>query len=224
MRALPELQSNVAVTHDRTCDELGEERNIGGKVNEVSLCRRVAAINVDDIAEHLEGVEADADGKAQLQKRQGKSRGGIDAGKEEICILEIAEQPKAHKDRERQKDLRRPLPAVLFNQQAEEIPLRDGDEHQNDIFRLAPGVEEKTYEQQRRVFQPARHQKVEQQRRRQKIKEKGNAGKEHGRLLPFKKSNQTMGSSQTTEAPENAAVTFSLNSSTSSSAPKQETT
>ena len=104
MRALPELQSNVAVTHDRTCDELGEERNIGGKVNEVSLCRRVAAINVDDIAEHLKGVETDADGKAQLQKRQGKPRGGIDACKEEICILEIAEQPKAHEDRQRQKE------------------------------------------------------------------------------------------------------------------------
>ena len=149
------------------------------EVDEISLRRRFAAVDVDDVAQYLKGVEADADGQAQLQKRQGEPCDGVDAGEKKVRVLKIAEKPKAHKDRERQKDLRRLLPAVLFNQQAETIALHDGDEHEQHIFRLAPGIEKEACEQQHRVFQLLRRCKVDQQRRRQKVKEKGNAGKEH---------------------------------------------
>ena len=72
--------------------------------------------------------------------------------RKKVRVLKIAEKPKAHKDRERQKDLRRLLPAELFNQQAETIALHDGDEHEQHIFRLAPGIEKEACEQQHRVF------------------------------------------------------------------------
>ena len=179
VRAAFELCGDVGIAHDRPRDELGEERNIGGEVDEIPLRRRFAAVDVDDVAQYLKGVEADADGQAQLQKRQGEPCDGVDAGEKKVRVLKIAEKPKAHKDRERQKDLRRLLPAVLFNQQAETIALHDGDEHEQHIFRLAPGIEKEACEQQHRVFQLPRRCKVDQQRRRQKVKEKGNAGKEH---------------------------------------------
>ena len=179
VRAAFELRGDVGIPYDRPRDELGEERNIGGEVDEIPLRRRFAAVDVDDVAQYLKGVEADADGQAQLQKRQGEPRDGVDAREKKVRVLKIAEKPKAHKDRERQKDLRRLLPAVLFNQQAETIALHDGDEHEQHIFRLAPGIEKEACEQQHRVFQLPRRCKVDQQRRRQKVKEKGNAGKEH---------------------------------------------
>ena len=217
VRAAFELRGDIGIAHDRPRDELGKERNIGGEVDEIPLRCRLTAIDVDDVAEHLKGVEADADGQAQLQKRQGKPRDGVDAREEKVRVLKIAEKPKAHKDRECQKDLRRPLPTVLFDQQAEGIALHDGDEHQKHILRLAPGVEKEAREQQHRVFQLPRRCKVEQQRRGQKVEEKGNAGKEHG-LLRLSED-QAMASSQATAASAKASVTFSLNWSTRSSAP-----
>ena len=98
MRAVLKLRGDIGIPHDRPRDELGKERNIGGKVDEIPLRRRCTAIDVDDVAEHLKGVEADADGQTQLQKRQGKPCDGVDAREEKVRVFEVAEKPQAHED------------------------------------------------------------------------------------------------------------------------------
>ena len=61
---------------------------------------------------------------------------------------------------------------------------RDGDgaQHQEDVYGLSPGIEEQAKDQQHGVVPTARAEKVSGQHCRQKDKEKGNAGKDHGPL------------------------------------------
>ena len=66
-RTLVDLFFNNAVTHDRTCDELREQREIEQKLAERLLRRDGIPIAVDDIGNCLEGKEADADGQGYLR-------------------------------------------------------------------------------------------------------------------------------------------------------------
>ncbi len=69
--AMLQLRGNVCVADDGPGDELGEHGHIGGKVNEIPLGRHIAPVYVDDVAENLEGIKADADGQGDMQSRQG---------------------------------------------------------------------------------------------------------------------------------------------------------
>ena len=60
-----------------------------------------------------------------------------------------------------------------FNRQSAAVEQGDGGDHQQNIFGLAPAVENKTGQQEHAVFQPPGHQKVDDQHRREKIIQKG---------------------------------------------------
>ena len=169
VRAGLELSGNICVAHDRTCDQLREHGDVGGEVDVVALRRHIAAIDVDDIADDLEGIEADADRQRDLQKRDRQPGDGIEAGDEEVSVFAIAEHGKAEHNGERQEQLCKPFAAVFLNQPAEDITLRDGDQHQDEIFRLTPAVEKQTGKQKYAVLQFSRCDGVKQQYARQEI-------------------------------------------------------
>ena len=59
---------NVLVADNGSGDELGEEGDVAGQVNGVSLGPYLSPVYVYGIAEDPEGVEADADRQGQLQQ------------------------------------------------------------------------------------------------------------------------------------------------------------
>ncbi len=70
-----------AVADDGPGDELREHGHIGGKVDEVPLGRHVAAVDVDDVAEDLKGIKADADGQGHAEQRKGQPRERVKAAR-----------------------------------------------------------------------------------------------------------------------------------------------
>ena len=175
----PELRRHVRVADDGSGDELGEHGDIGREINGIFLRGRIPAPHVHDIAQNLEGIEADADGQGNLQRWDGQPRDGAEGVEEKVRVFEIGQQKKAQRNAEPEKDGRPRLAAVFFNQQTEQIPLRDGKEHQNQVFRFAPAVKGQTAKQQDGVFHPPRRRKIEQQRRGEKNVQKRNTRKEH---------------------------------------------
>ena len=180
MGAMLQLRGNVRVAHDGAGDELREHGDIGGKVDEITLRLHVAAVDVHHIAEDLKGVEADADGQRHAEQRNMQPRERVKAGEEEVRVLAVAQKSQTEHERERQKELRAPaVRPVFLHQTGKHIALHDGREHENNKFRLAPGVEEQACEQQHGIFPTHRYKEIEHEHAGQEIEKEGNTGKQH---------------------------------------------
>ncbi|EKC67359.1 acetyltransferase, gnat family protein, partial [human gut metagenome] len=55
----------------------------------------VPPVHVDDIAEDLEGIEADADGQGHPQQRHRQPGDGVEAGDQKVGILAVGQHPQA---------------------------------------------------------------------------------------------------------------------------------
>jgi len=82
------LGDDFAVQHDRTGDELGEERDKQRVIQNV-IARHGAPIAVDDIGKLLEGEERNAQRERDAVERQVQTEGMVHVIKEEIVIFEI---------------------------------------------------------------------------------------------------------------------------------------
>ena len=82
------LGDDFAVQHDRTGDELGEERDKQRVIQNV-IARHGAPIAVDDIGKLLKGEERDAQRECDAVERQVQTEGMVHVIKEEIVIFEI---------------------------------------------------------------------------------------------------------------------------------------
>ena len=60
MDAGGQLRRDLPVAHDGASDELREQRDVAGEVDEVAGGADVTPPDVDGVAHHLEDVEADA--------------------------------------------------------------------------------------------------------------------------------------------------------------------
>ena len=69
--AFGELRQKVLRSHDRTSDELGEERQVEGEIEEAGGWD-VSSGNIDHVAERLEGEERDPDRQHQLAVVDGR--------------------------------------------------------------------------------------------------------------------------------------------------------
>lgn len=177
MAAADQLRGNVCIADDGSGDELGEHGHIGGQLQQVSLGRHRATVDIDDVAEHLKGVEADADGQGDLQSRQGKARQRTQGAEEKAGVFAVAQQTQTQHRRENEKE---PLmTGIPLHEPPEGVALSDGGQHEQQEPGLAPAVEHEAAQQQRQILPAVRRQEVEQQHRRQEVKEKGNTGKEH---------------------------------------------
>src|SRR5437016_4147920 len=93
-----------------------EEQDEELEVGQVPLRLHPAAIDVDHVADRLEGVERDANWQSDLQRANGRlgQAGGeqtlADSLQEEIGVLEITQQTQVAEDVDRQQQ---PLPARI---------------------------------------------------------------------------------------------------------------
>ena len=175
--AAGQLRGNVCIADDGPGNELGEHGHIGGQLQQIPLGRHRTTVDIDDVAEHLKGIEADADGQGDLQGRQGKTRQRTQGAEEKAGVFAVAQQTQTQHRRENEKE---PLmTGIPLHEPTEGVALRNGGQHEQQEPGLAPAVEHEAAQQQRQVLPAVRRQEVEQQHRRQEVKEKGNTGKEH---------------------------------------------
>ena len=64
-----QLRQQLSSTNDRSSDQLGEVRDVGGEEHKVLRRPQVPAVNVDRVRHRLERVEADADRKDDARQR-----------------------------------------------------------------------------------------------------------------------------------------------------------
>ena len=83
---------HIHITDDRAGNQLREQGNVSAEADGIFLGCGIAAVNIDGIAQTLEGVEADANGQRQFQERQLRSQHSVDRADEEVCIFENTQQ------------------------------------------------------------------------------------------------------------------------------------
>ena len=163
-----ELRGHIRIADDRPGDQLREHRDIGREIDKTPLRGDIAAVDIDEIAHDLERVKADPDRERHAQQRYGKARQRVKVRKEKVRVFEIRERREAQNHGRREARLRRRPAPELPDQQTKRIPLHDRRQHHEQIPRLAPAVEDEARQQQNRVFQPPRREKIDEQHTRQK--------------------------------------------------------
>ena len=179
-----DLPGDGLIPDDGPGDELGEEGHIQPHIQDAPLGGGAAAVDVDDVAHGLEGVEGDADGQCQVDLRHGQAQSAqIPADKAQILENE---QPRQIEDHRRPQPEPPAGPRPLHHP-AEEPVGGDGGQQQHHIHRLTPGVEEEGDQQQEDVAEPPPAEEgvvVDQQHTGQKQEEKLGGGENHGRDPP----------------------------------------
>ena len=112
LAALVELAGDRLVADDRAGDELGKERNVERHVDRIAVGAEASPVDVDDVAEAVEGEERDAErqldvGLAEVVAERLQERGEI--GGDEIGVFEQAEHEKV----DRRRRGRAPICGVL---------------------------------------------------------------------------------------------------------------
>ncbi|MCY1452530.1 hypothetical protein D9M71_694550 [compost metagenome] len=108
--AVVELVGQVLEAQHRAGDQVREDRDEGGEVDQVAGGRGVAAVDVDDVADRFEDVERDTDRQQhvgedeRLKTERGHDR--VEAVDTEIGVLEVAEDAQVDHHPEQQPALR----------------------------------------------------------------------------------------------------------------------
>ena len=164
MCTLRQLPVDVAVADDRSGDELREERDVGAEGDVILLRVGVEPVHVDHVGERLERIERDPDGERHVHGAHSDPGQRREDGHGEIPVFEKSEDEEIHRDRRRQVRLRAAavrLP-VLPDEPPEDIIDGHRREHEEDVQRLAPAVEDETDGEQHRV--PPLQRRVEIQK------------------------------------------------------------
>ena len=166
---LPVLQlpCDVRIADDGACNQLGEQGDIRAEVDEILLRRDAAAIDVDGVAQALEGVKADADGQRKMKQRNFQAGDGVQTADEEVRVLENPQQPHADDDGRQQPKLF-PVPGA-FDAQAADIAQQDGEHHQGQQPQFPPAVKNQAGKEQNGVFPLPGREKIHRQHRREEI-------------------------------------------------------
>lgn len=154
--AVVELVDQVLEAQHRAGDQVREDRDEGGEVDQVVGRRGIAAVDVDDVADRLEGVEGDADRQQDVgqHERLHAERGDdlVEAVDAEVGVLEVPEHAEVDHHAEDQPALRGPG-AYAGGADAQADPVvEDGDpgEQQEEVH-PPPGVEHVAGDQQQQV-------------------------------------------------------------------------
>ena len=105
-----ELRDELARAHDRPGDEMREEREVGGELRKRRRLE-VAPVDVDDVADRHEREERDADRKHDRARFErdvdaDEREQVVRRGREEVVVLEVAEQRHVAGDRDREERFR----------------------------------------------------------------------------------------------------------------------
>jgi len=133
-----ELRDHLGVMHQRSCDQVREERHEKRIADDVAFDFR-AAHHVDEIGDLLEREEGYAERKHDVDERKRRARQHVDAFDDEICVFEIAEQRQV----ERNPDNADSATATrILHRQAERKIRRDRGDQQHQIDRPPGAIEE----------------------------------------------------------------------------------
>ena len=166
--SLVKLRGNIGVAHDRSCDKLRKQTDVGGKRKQAFLRVRPAAIHVDRVAHGLKGEKADAYGQRNFCKGKAAVKKGVYSFDEKVGIFKKAQHGEVYCDRGDERKLCFFCAAMLFDKQTVGVIGKGGEKQKQRINRLAEKVEHEAGEQQNMVFKPLGYQKVQKQHYRQK--------------------------------------------------------
>ncbi|MDR2050447.1 MAG: hypothetical protein LBQ63_01565 [Deltaproteobacteria bacterium] len=169
----------LGIADYRPRDQMGEHAKIGEKV-ERRLCRlNLAAVDIYNIADGVEGEKADSEG----QRRPFFHQGGQDERKHPIRVLEPDQNGQIDDHKKRRAKTR--LPASGQTAPSGIVEGAEGKQ-QKDVGRLAPGVKKQADEKHGAVAQDRGLDEpgggVDTQKNGQNQKNKGQRGKNH--MLP----------------------------------------
>ncbi len=140
----------ISIADDGTCNELREQCDIRAEVDKALLRRDAAAVDVNGVAQALEGVKADADGLRQMKQGNFQAGDGVQTADEEVRVLENPQQSHADNDGHQQPEL---FPALgAFDAQAADIAQQNGEHHQGQQPQIPPAVKNQAGKEQNGVF------------------------------------------------------------------------
>ena len=180
---MADLLIDIGVAHDGAGDQLGEEGNVQGKIQNIALHLAISPVQIHHIGQRLEGEEGDADGQRDILWRdQLGAQEAIDAVGKKVEVFVVAQKEQVYCDTDAEKYT--PTTADLFQQQAKAPVDHDGKEHQQDIDRLSPGIEKQTGDQQQIISEFCRKDEVQDHHHRQKGKKENVGAELHRQDLP----------------------------------------
>ena len=90
-----QLFCNIRIADDGTGDQLRKECHICSQVYRISLGFHILPVYIHRIAEYLEGIKADSDGKCDVKQGNRTSGDGIYIADKKICVFKITKHEKA---------------------------------------------------------------------------------------------------------------------------------
>lgn len=148
-----ELRQEIGSTLDRPRDELGEKAYKSQKFDEVACGGNLMPVDIDGIAQRLEGIETDADREYEMEQEAVGNEKREPFGqrrKEEIVVLK--EEKDADVDDDVGGDDYFCLIAFVFNQQATQPAAKRGEENQKEKFPVPTGIKEIGSQQKKEVL------------------------------------------------------------------------
>ena len=175
------LRGNVRIADNGPGDQLRKKRDIKQKLCKRALRRHITAPNIDRIGKRLKGIEGNADGQRNLRDGQRNPEECVQVFHKKACIFENCQTAEIQYQRQNQEDLFPPA----FDEQPKAPVDRNGGDHQKQIDRLTPRIENQAEYNQHRIFgADILAEKVKNQTDRQKQIQKNQVGKDHGTNAP----------------------------------------
>ena len=167
-----QASGNVGIADNGSGYQLRKHRHIHRKINEIALCRHVAAINIYNITQDLKCIKTDADRQSHLEKRDGKTGHRIEIPDKKVRIFAVSKQTEARDCRNGKRRLCDLCPAKAFHEERGNVRLRDRRKHKNEIFRLSPTIEEQARKKENGILHTVGNNEIQEQNARQEAIQK----------------------------------------------------
>ena len=176
------LRRKVHIADDGSGGDLCKEGHENPVVDEIYLGRLILSVHIDQIGQDREGKKGNTDGQGQLLFGQGCVKKGIQVIDHKAVILEKAKDGHVENDTGDQADtgslLRSAVNAAL-HLQGREIVKDHGQAQDDQVGRIAPGIENKAGQQEEYIFEDSRQDIVSGHAYRKKDKDKNQTADTH---------------------------------------------
>ena len=153
---LVQLRNEFAGAHNRAGDALREETQVEAEIEEVPNRVNLAPLDVDDVADGLEGEERDADRKEDAPAGEDvlhekiRSQHAVHQVGEEIGVLVIAEHQQVDRDAQDENRLPEAFAAGAPHAPCREVVVDDDEDQQGQVHPARLVIEK-----ERRAEEPA---------------------------------------------------------------------